>query len=64
MLSGYTFSADSTRIDRTRVHRWLSEQAYWAIGRARDVQEAAIDGSRNYGVCGTRTATRWPTPGS
>lgn len=50
MLSGYTFSADSTRIDRTRVHRWLSEQAYWAIGRARDVQEAAIDGSRNYGM--------------
>lgn len=50
MLSGYTFSPDSTRIDRDRVHRWLSEQAYWAIGRARDVQEAAIDGSRNYGV--------------
>ncbi|MFK3679166.1 GNAT family N-acetyltransferase [Microbacterium sp. NPDC090218] len=50
MLSGYSFSADSTRIDRDRVHRWLSEQAYWAIGRARDVQEAAIDASRNYGV--------------
>jgi GNAT superfamily N-acetyltransferase len=50
MLSEYTFSADVNRIDRVRVHRWLSEQAYWAIGRARDVQEAAIDASRNYGV--------------
>jgi GNAT superfamily N-acetyltransferase len=50
MVSGHTFSSDSTRINRDRVHRWLSEQAYWAIGRARDVQEAAIDASRNYGV--------------
>lgn len=50
MASGHTFSADSSRIDRDRVHRWLSEQAYWATGRSREVQEAAIDASRNYGV--------------
>lgn len=50
MASGHTFSADSSRIDRDRVHRWLSEQAYWAMGRPREVQEAAIDASRNYGV--------------
>ena len=50
MPSSYTFSNDSARIDRDRVHLWLSEQSYWANGRAREVQDAAIDGSRNYGV--------------
>lgn len=50
MVSGFTFSTDSSRIDRAQVHAWLSEQAYWAKGRAREVQDAAIDGSRNYSV--------------
>lgn len=50
MPSSYTFSNDTARIDRDRVHSWLSEQSYWANGRAREVQDAAIDGSRNYGV--------------
>ncbi|MBN9178032.1 MAG: GNAT family N-acetyltransferase [Microbacterium sp.] len=44
------FSADPARIDRARVHHWLSEQSYWARGRTREVQDAAIDGSRAYGV--------------
>jgi GNAT superfamily N-acetyltransferase len=47
-----TFSADSARIDRDLVHGWLSEQAYWALGRTRAAQDAAIDASRNYGVYG------------
>lgn len=46
----FTFAHDEDRIDRARVHAWLSEQSYWAAGRARAVQDAAIDGSRNYGV--------------
>ena len=50
MPSSYTFSNDTSLIDRDRVHSWLSEQSYWANGRAREVQDAAIDGSRNYGV--------------
>lgn len=50
MVSGFTFSSDSSRIDRAQVHVWLSEEAYWAQGRAREVQDAAIDGSRNYSV--------------
>ena len=49
-VTTYAFSDDPARLDRARVHAWLSEQAYWALGRARDVQDAAIDGSRNYGV--------------
>ncbi|MEV4774784.1 GNAT family N-acetyltransferase [Microbacterium sp. LWO13-1.2] len=53
MPSSYTFSNDTSRIDRERVHAWLSEQSYWAAGRAREVQDAAIDGSRNYGIWNT-----------
>lgn len=48
--SSCAFSSLTERIDRTRVHRWLSEEAYWARGRTRAHQDAAIDGSRNYGV--------------
>jgi GNAT superfamily N-acetyltransferase len=33
-----------------RVHAWLSENAYWALGRPRDVTERAIAGSRTMGV--------------
>lgn len=44
------FSSDPADLDRALVHRWLSTDAYWAIGRAREVQDAAIDGSRNYGA--------------
>ena len=35
MPSSYTFSNDTSRIDRQRVHAWLSEQSYWAAGRSR-----------------------------
>lgn len=49
-MSAYLFSHDPAAIDRERVHRWLSEESYWARGRSRAVQDAAIDASRNYGV--------------
>ena len=50
MTGAPVFSADRARVDRARVHRWLSEQSYWARGRTRAAQDAAIDGSRVYGV--------------
>ncbi|GGE94470.1 GNAT family N-acetyltransferase [Mycetocola zhadangensis] len=50
MTERYIFSAETDRVDRARVHQWLSEQSYWAQGRAREKQDAAIDASRNYGV--------------
>ena len=53
--ASYRFSSDLSDIDRDRVHRWLSEDAYWALGRSREVQDAAIDGSRSFGVIDTRT---------
>ena len=55
MTENYFFSADASRINRFRVHQWLSEQSYWAQGRSRHTQDAAIDGSRNYGVYDSKT---------
>jgi GNAT superfamily N-acetyltransferase len=31
------------RIDRDEVHRFLSEVAYWALGRSRETQDRLID---------------------
>ncbi|MFE6994748.1 GNAT family N-acetyltransferase [Microbacterium sp. NPDC057659] len=50
MTTAYRFSSDLADIDRDRVHTWLSEQSYWARGRAREMQDDAIDSSRNYAV--------------
>lgn len=55
MGNDYRFSTATDDIDRALVHRWLSEEAYWARGRARDVQDAAIDASRNYSVHDVRS---------
>ena len=50
MTDGIRYSSDPAELDRALVHRWLSEHAYWALGRPRAVQDAAIDASRNYGA--------------
>ncbi|MFI9753799.1 GNAT family N-acetyltransferase [Streptomyces collinus] len=47
---GYEISTDPARVDRERVHHWLSTDAYWALGRPREKQERAIEGSLNFGV--------------
>jgi GNAT superfamily N-acetyltransferase len=47
---GYEISTDPDRIDAERVHRWLSTDAYWAMGRSREKQDLAIAGSLNFGV--------------
>jgi len=46
----YEISADPARLDVPRIHRWLSTDAYWALGRPLDRQEAAIAGSLNFGA--------------
>ncbi len=48
--AGYDISADPARLDRAAVHRWLSEDSYWAQGRSREKQDAAMAGSLNFGV--------------
>lgn len=52
---GFEFSEDVTRIDRARIHQWLSTESYWAAGRPRTTQDAAIDASRNFGIFHTGT---------
>ncbi|MER5476416.1 GNAT family N-acetyltransferase [Streptomyces sp. NPDC002734] len=47
---GYEFSADPARVDADRVHHWLSTDAYWALGRSREKQDAAMAGSMNFGM--------------
>lgn len=49
-MDGYELTTDVTRLDLDRVHTWLSTQAYWAMGRERDVLDRAVEGSRVYGV--------------
>ncbi|MCX4760712.1 GNAT family N-acetyltransferase [Streptomyces sp. NBC_01275] len=50
LAEGYEISTDPARIDAERVHRWLSTDAYWALGRAREKQDRAIAASLNFGV--------------
>ena len=53
MNANYRFSSDVADLDRDQVHRWISEQTYWAPERSRARQDAAIDGSRNFGIYDT-----------
>ncbi len=41
----YRISSDPALVDRALVHRFLSEESYWAKGRTRDVVDRAIDHS-------------------
>ncbi|EGX59165.1 hypothetical protein SZN_14151 [Streptomyces zinciresistens K42] len=50
LAEGYEISTDTGRVDRARVHRWLATDAYWALGRPREKQDAALDGSLTFGV--------------
>jgi GNAT superfamily N-acetyltransferase len=47
---GFLLTTDPGRVDIDLVHRWLSEQSYWAKGRDRAVVERSIAGSRSYSV--------------
>ncbi|GGN46966.1 GNAT superfamily N-acetyltransferase [Actinoplanes campanulatus] len=47
---GYVLTADPQRVDFTRVHRWLAEESYWAVGRSHDLVARSIDGSLPYSI--------------
>lgn len=47
---GYLLSDDPDRIDIDRVHRWLSTDAYWALGRSRETVVRAFRASRPFGI--------------
>lgn len=46
----YEFSTEPGRIDAARVHELVSRHTYWAKDRPREVMDAALAGSRPYGV--------------
>jgi predicted N-acetyltransferase YhbS len=58
---GIELDDDKTRIDRAEVHRFLSEESYWAAGRSRETVDRLIDsaarvvglydGGRQIGFC-------------
>ncbi|NEA49871.1 GNAT family N-acetyltransferase [Streptomyces sp. SID10815] len=58
LADGYEISTDPGRVDAERVHRWLSTDAYWALGRTRDQQDRATAGSLNFGVFDTASGAQ------
>jgi len=48
--AGYEISTDPDLLDHTLIHQWLSQDAYWALGRSREKQDLAIAGSLNFGL--------------
>jgi GNAT superfamily N-acetyltransferase len=46
----YTISTDRSRLDVDRIHRFLSTEAYWSPGVAREVVERSIEGSMPFGI--------------
>ncbi len=61
VAGGLELDDDPARIDRAEVHRFLSEESYWAGGRSRETQDRLIetaarvvglyDGDRQVGFC-------------
>ena len=46
----HTISTDKARLDVPLVHAFLSEEAYWSLGRERSVVERSIEGSLCFGI--------------
>jgi GNAT superfamily N-acetyltransferase len=46
----FELSTDPARLDHALVHRFLSEQSYWASGVPREVVDRAIEHSLCFGV--------------
>jgi GNAT superfamily N-acetyltransferase len=49
-VPGYEISTDRARLDIDLIHRFLSEESYWAKGRDRARTERAIENSIPFGV--------------
>ena len=46
----FVLTDDASRLDLVRVHAWLSNEAYWALGRSLDTVRQAFGKSRSYGL--------------
>ena len=49
-MDSVEITTDRTRIDIDRVHQFLSESAYWALGRSRETVERSIANSICFSV--------------
>lgn len=49
-MTGVRVTTELDEIDLDLVHRWLSEEAYWALGRSRELVERAARASLNFGA--------------
>lgn len=49
-MTSLRVTTDPAEIDFGVVHRWLSEDAFWALGRGRETVDRAAHGSLNFGV--------------
>lgn len=62
---GYWVSDDQHNLDLDRIHRWLSEESYWAEGRSLDVVRRSVQSSITLGCFapdGTQVGVcRWVT---
>jgi len=51
LANDYELDDDTTRIDREAVHRFISEESYWAKGRTREAMDGLIErAARNVGL--------------
>ena len=46
----YILTSDQSRISITKIHHWLSTEAYWALGRSREEVVESIEHSNLYAV--------------
>ncbi|HLK96821.1 MAG TPA: GNAT family N-acetyltransferase [Hymenobacter sp.] len=50
MNSEYTISSDKSRLDIPLIHRYLSQESYWAQNIPLDVVQRSIDNSLGFGL--------------
>ncbi len=48
--NGYLISTDPDLLDLDVIHRWISEESYWAPGRTRNTVKRSLANSLNFGV--------------
>jgi GNAT superfamily N-acetyltransferase len=46
----YSISTDADRLDIDLIHRFLSEESYWAPGVKREIVERSIENSLSFGL--------------
>lgn len=49
-MTDYEIRTDVADMDLDLVHRWLSTDAYWSLGRSREAVHTAAEHSLNFGV--------------